>query len=114
MRRCAWPRFGCTGGSEAKSILDEAVDTCNTWWKFYERHADKLSDTDYSLQAMRKELNLGIPILRPATFRLKVLLSLVIAFSSVMGRKTAIIDKLAFGDILGWLATGYRMYTSAH
>ena len=36
------------------------------------------------------------------------------AFSSVMGRKTALIDKLAFSDILGWLATGYRMYTSGH
>lgn len=106
--------FGCIGGSEARSILDEAVATCNTWWRFYERHADRLGDADYLLQAMRKELNLGIPILRPVTFRLKVLLSLVTAAGSVTGRKTAIVDKLAFGDILGWLATGYRMYTSAH
>ncbi len=105
--------FGCIGGSEARSILDEAVETCNTWWKFYERHADRLGDADYLLQAMRKELNLGIPILRPVTFRLKVLLGLVTAVGSVTGRKMAIIDKLAFGDPLGWLATGYRMYTSA-
>jgi glyoxylase-like metal-dependent hydrolase (beta-lactamase superfamily II) len=106
--------FGCIGGSEAKSILDEAVETCNTWWQFYEKHADRLSDTDYLLQAMRKEINPGIPIPRPMTFRLKVLLGLVSAVGSVMGRKTAIMDKLAFSDILGWLATGYRMYTSAH
>jgi hypothetical protein len=43
-----------------------------------------------------------------------VLLSLVTAAGSITGRKTAIIDKLAFGDFLKWLATGYRMYTSAH
>jgi glyoxylase-like metal-dependent hydrolase (beta-lactamase superfamily II) len=106
--------FGCIGGSEARNILDEAVEVCNTWWKFYEKNADRLSDTDYLLQAMRQELNLGVPILRPVTFRLKVLLSLVSAAGSVTGRKTAIMDKLALGDILGWLATGYRMYTSAH
>ena len=90
--------FGCIGGSEARSILDEAVETCNTWWQFYERHAEGLSDTDYLLQAMRKEINPGIPIIRPMSFRLKVLLSLVTAAGSMMGSKTAIIDKLAFGD----------------
>ena len=91
-----------------------AVETCNTWWKFYERHADRLDDADYLLQAMRKEINLGIPVLRPMTFRLRALLGLVTAVGSVTGRKTAIIDKLALRDLLGWLATGYRIYTSAH
>ena len=106
--------FGYIYGSEARSILDEAVETCDTWWQFYERNADRLNDTDYLLQAMRKEINPGIPVLRPMTFRLKVLLGLVTAAGIVMGRKTAIMDKLAFGDLLKWLATGYRMYTGAH
>lgn len=106
--------FGCMYGSEAKSILDEAVETCNTWWQFYARHAERLSDTDYLLQAMRKEINPGIPMIRAMSFRSSVLLGLVTAAGTVMGRKTAIIDKLAFGDTLKWLATGYRMYTSAH
>jgi len=106
--------FGCIYGSEAKSILDEAVETCNIWWQFYERNAERLSDTGYLLQAMRKEINPGTPVIRPMSFRLSVLLGLVTVAGTVMGRKTAIIDKLAFGDPLKWLATGYRMYKSSH
>ena len=106
--------FGCIQGSEAKSILDEALDTCNTWWRWCESNADRLSDTNYLLQAMRKEINPGIPVLKPMTLRLSLLLGLVTAAATVMGRKTAVIDKLALGDALKWLATGYRTYRSTH
>jgi glyoxylase-like metal-dependent hydrolase (beta-lactamase superfamily II) len=106
--------FGFVYGSEAKSILAEAVDTCSTWWQFYERNAGRLSDTDYLLQAMRKEISPGIPVLRPVSFRLRMLLGLTMAAATVAGRKTAVIDKLAFRDTVKDLATGYRMYTDAH
>jgi glyoxylase-like metal-dependent hydrolase (beta-lactamase superfamily II) len=106
--------FGCMYGSEAKSILDEAVEVCGTWWQFYERNADRLSDTDYLIQAMRKEINPGIPVLRPVSFRLRMLLGLTMAAATVVGRKTAVIDKLAFRDTVKDLATGYRLYTGTH
>jgi glyoxylase-like metal-dependent hydrolase (beta-lactamase superfamily II) len=106
--------FGYIYGSEARSILDEAVETRNTWWQLYERNADRLNDTDYLLQAMRKEINPGIPNINPTTFKMKVLLGLVSAAGSVTDRKTATLDKLAFGDPLKWLAAGYSTYKSAH
>lgn len=112
--RLCLAHFGCIYGSEAKSILDEAVETYHTWWHWYERHADKLNDTDYLLQAMRKELGPGIPDLKPVSFRQRLLFGVATGVATVLGRKTAIIDKLAFGNILAWLATGYRMYTDAH
>jgi glyoxylase-like metal-dependent hydrolase (beta-lactamase superfamily II) len=106
--------FGCIYGSEAKSILDEAVETYTIWWQFYERHADRLGDTDYLLQAMRKEINPGIPAIRPVSFKTRVMLTLAMAAATVTGSKTAVIDKLAYGDTLKDLATGYKLYTSAH
>ncbi len=106
--------FGCIGGVEARSILDEAVETYHTWWRFYERHADRLDDTDYLLKAMRQEINPGVPVLKPLTFKARGLLNLALTAASVTGRKTAMVDKLAFGEMLGWLATGYRMYTGTH
>jgi len=106
--------FGYIYGSEARSILDEAVETSNTWWQLYERHADRLSDTNYLLQAMRKEIKPAIPDIRPTSFRMRVLLGLMTGAGTVLGRKTAIIDKLAFGDYLKWLATGYRTYRSTN
>jgi glyoxylase-like metal-dependent hydrolase (beta-lactamase superfamily II) len=106
--------FGCVYGTEARSILDEAVETCSIWWQFYERNAGQLSDTDYLLQAMRREINLGVPVLRPVSFRLRILLRMTMAAATATGRKTAVIDKLAFRDTVKDLATGYRMYTAAH
>ena len=103
--------FGCIAGSEAQTILDESLETWRTWWLFFERHAARLSDTNYLLQAMRKEISPGIPVIRPVSFGMRVLLGLVTTIGSLIGRKTAIIDKLAFGDAVNWLATGYR---SAH
>ena len=106
--------FGCLCGSEAKSILDEAVETCNTWWQWCERNEDRLSDTNYLLQAMRKEINIGIPDPKPTAFGQRILLGLVTIAGTVIGKRTAIIDKLAFSDPVTWLVTGYRMYKSAH
>jgi glyoxylase-like metal-dependent hydrolase (beta-lactamase superfamily II) len=106
--------FGCIRGNEAKSILDEAVRTCDTWWQFYARHADRLSDLGHLLQCMRKEISLGIPPLKPTSLPASVLLGVVTAVGAAVGRRTAIVDRLAFGDMLRWLATGYTMYASAH
>ena len=105
--------FGCVSGSEARSILDEAVATCDRWWEFYDRAAERLSDTDYLLQMMRKEINPGIPVIRPISFRMRALFRLVIVASTISGRKTAIIDKLFYGDYLKFLAKSYRIYRRA-
>lgn len=102
--------FGCIQGSEARSILDEALATYNTWWQFYERHQDILNDTDQLLQAMREEIELGYPDLKPIQFHRRVLLGLIAGAGALVGRKTAMMDKLAFGDYLKWLADGYRIY----
>jgi glyoxylase-like metal-dependent hydrolase (beta-lactamase superfamily II) len=104
--------FGCISGSEARSILDESVETYQAWWQLYEKHADKLNDTDYLLKAMRQEINPGFPELRPISFGMQVMFWLVSSAGAITGRKTAIIDKLAFGEYLEWLALGYRTYQS--
>jgi glyoxylase-like metal-dependent hydrolase (beta-lactamase superfamily II) len=106
--------FGCVDGSEAKSIVDEAVEKCNAWWQFYERHAERVDDTNYLLQAMRKEMNLGIPELVPTSLGMQALLRLIMGAGTLLGRKTAILDKLAFGEYIKWLTIGYRTYKSAN
>ncbi len=102
--------FGCVCGIEAKSILDDAVDTCNTWWQWFERNADRLSDTSYLLKAMRKEIIIGIPDPKPTAFGRRILLGLMTVLGKALGKKTAVLDSLAFSEPLKWLATGYRMY----
>ena len=105
--------FGCIVGSEAHTILDEAVSVWRTWWQFYERHAPQLSDNNYLLRAMRQELKPGTPPLRPTSTVQQLLLAIVTAVGGLTGTKTAILDRLAYADALQWLATGYRMYTAS-
>ena len=99
--------FGCIGGSEARSILDEAVATWHTWWQFFERHADELSDTNALLRDMRREIPPGIPPIRPLSAGLRLLLGLISAIGTITGTRTALIDKLAYGDAVRWLASSY-------
>ncbi len=106
--------FGCISGSEARTILDESVENCNRWWQWIEKNRDRLSDTGYLLRAMRAEINPIIPTIQPMTPMMSVALGLVTAAGTVLGNKTAILDKLFLGDILHWLGTGYRMYTEKH
>jgi len=106
--------FGCIYGSEAREILDQAVEVFNAWWQFYERHADRLDDVDFLLQSMRKEINPGIPKMKIASLKLKLMFGFMNAMGSITGKKTAINDKLTFGELMGWLATGYKMYSAAH
>jgi glyoxylase-like metal-dependent hydrolase (beta-lactamase superfamily II) len=102
--------FGCISGDEARHLPDEALETYNTWWHFYEKNSDRLDDTDYLLKAMRAEPLLGIPVLRPVSLGMRAMLVFLSAASALLGKKTAMIDKLAFGDYLAWLAISYRDY----
>ncbi|OGO66812.1 MAG: hypothetical protein A2Z49_02260, partial [Chloroflexi bacterium RBG_19FT_COMBO_56_12] len=104
--------FGCIYGDEAASILDEVVEVNQRWWELYERNAGRLSDIDHLLQVMRKEINPAVPAIRPTSLGMRILFGLASAAGKVSGTETAIIDKLAFGDYLKWLATGYQTYTA--
>lgn len=105
--------FGCIGGDEARSILDEAVATYKAWWRVYERNSARLDDTGYLLKAIRKEIQVGAPEIRPTTAGLKLTFGVLSALSTVMGMKTALMDKIGFGETCQQLATGYRMSTGA-
>jgi glyoxylase-like metal-dependent hydrolase (beta-lactamase superfamily II) len=104
--------FGCIYGDEAASILDEVVEVNRRWWELYERNAGRLSDIDHLLQVMRKEINPAVPAIRPTSLGMRILFGLASAAGKVSGTETAIIDKLAFGDYLKWLAAGYQTYTA--
>jgi glyoxylase-like metal-dependent hydrolase (beta-lactamase superfamily II) len=103
--------FGCIGGSEARTILDEAVTTLHAWWDLYERNAARLSDTDYLLKVIRRELKPGTPAIRPTSWGLQLVFSVVTAVSAILGQKTALMDKVGFGSTCKQLAIGYRMAT---
>jgi purine-cytosine permease-like protein len=46
---------------------------------------------------------------KPVSIGMGLLLALISTLGALTGRKTAIIDRLAFGHMLQWLAMGYEM-----
>ena len=104
--------FGCISGSEARTILDEALENNRIWWEWFDKHADHLHQTRRLLLAMRSELNVGIPDIRPIYPGMKLGLGVLTTIASLIGRRTRVLDRLYFGHVIEWLATGYGMTKS--
>jgi glyoxylase-like metal-dependent hydrolase (beta-lactamase superfamily II) len=102
--------FGYIYGDEAKSILDEAVLTCETWWQLFERNAAKLDDVDYMLEVVLKEIAPGIPEIRILSLKLKVLFGLMTGWRKLVRQRPQPIGELLLRGILEQLAKGYKTY----
>jgi len=102
--------FGYIYEDEAKSILDEAVLTYETWWQLFEKNADKLDDIAYMLEAVMTEINPGIPEIKILSLRLRVLFALITGCLKLVRKRPRPVGKLVLSGMLEWLAKGYRMY----
>jgi glyoxylase-like metal-dependent hydrolase (beta-lactamase superfamily II) len=105
--------FGCITGPEARTILDEAVETWHTWRRFFERHADRLGEGGYLLRALREEIDPPFPAMRPVSPGMRLAFGLVMAVGAATGTRTAILDRLFLGPLLTDFVTGYRMDAAA-
>lgn len=103
--------YGYIYGDEARSILDEAVSTCETWWQLFERNADKLDDAAYMVEAVMQEINPGTPEIRIISPKLKVLYGLMTGWSRLTGKTPPPLSSLLLRSILEQLAAGYRTYS---
>jgi len=100
--------FGCIAETEARSILDESVATCNFWWQFYEKNAQRLDDTAYLLHEVQKAINPSAKI-KPMSFGKVAFIHVMSALGIEAARRIEV-----FQDNLRWLAKGYSIYKSAH
>jgi glyoxylase-like metal-dependent hydrolase (beta-lactamase superfamily II) len=78
--------YGYIFGSEAKTILDEAVATCDTWWDLFDRNAARLDDTGFMVSAVMKDINPAIPDVHPVSLPLVVLFPLLMAWNRMLGK----------------------------
>jgi glyoxylase-like metal-dependent hydrolase (beta-lactamase superfamily II) len=104
--------FGYIYGDEARSILDEAVVTCDAWWQLFETNANRLDDADYMLEAVLEELHPGRFEPEILSLKLKVLYGLMTGWNRLTRKSPPPIRDLLLGEIIGMLATGYRTYKS--
>jgi hypothetical protein len=102
--------FGYIYGDEAKSILDEAAETCDTWWEVFDNHADKLDDTDYMMGIILKEINPTPANLEIVSLKLKILAGLMTTVSKILRKEPRPLYEHLLQGIVEWLAKGYRSY----
>jgi glyoxylase-like metal-dependent hydrolase (beta-lactamase superfamily II) len=102
--------FGMIYGDEAKGILDEAVLTCDTWWRLFEENAGRLDDVDYLSEVIMREINPSLPDLTVLSLKIKLMLALATAWSKLVGKEPPAVGEVLLHEILGMLATGYRTY----
>jgi glyoxylase-like metal-dependent hydrolase (beta-lactamase superfamily II) len=102
--------FGCIYGEEARTILDEAQATLDTWWRIFEANEDRLDDADYMLDVIIKDVNPTFPDFEIISPKVKALYGLMSGWNRLTRKRTPPIGELLLKNVLGMLATGYRTY----
>jgi glyoxylase-like metal-dependent hydrolase (beta-lactamase superfamily II) len=101
--------FGFIYGDEAKSILDEAVLTCEAWWQLFDENADRLDDVDYMSEAIMTKLSPSVPDLTPVSPKIRLLLGLATGWSRLVGKSPPVVGEILLRQVVEMLATGYRV-----
>jgi glyoxylase-like metal-dependent hydrolase (beta-lactamase superfamily II) len=105
--------YGHIFGSEAKTILDEAVATCDTWWDLFDRNADRLDDSRFIASVVMKEIKPAIPDFKPVSFPFVVLFPLLMAWNRLTGKGPEAVVSLLLRPTIEQLAAGYRIHHGA-
>ena len=100
--------FGFVYGAESRSILDEAVSICDTWWQLFERNADRLDDTDHLTEAIFKEIRPAPINPEIVSLKLKVLAGLMTTGARLFGKEPKPLFEYLLKGIVAWLAKGYK------
>jgi glyoxylase-like metal-dependent hydrolase (beta-lactamase superfamily II) len=112
-RTMSLAHYGYIHGDEAKTILDEAVTTCDAWWDLFDRNAGRLDDAQFMVSAVMSEINPGVPDVRPVSMPLVVLFPLLQAWNRLLGKGPEAAASLLLRPTVEQLAIGYRMYQAA-
>jgi len=102
--------FGYIYGDEARTVLDEAVAICDTWWQVYDKNADRLDDIDHMMEVVFKEINPAPIHPEILSTKLKILASVMTAVTKILRKEPVPLYKHLMKSIVEWLAKGYKIY----
>jgi glyoxylase-like metal-dependent hydrolase (beta-lactamase superfamily II) len=101
--------YGAISGDEARTILDEAVETYETWWDLFDRNAGRLDDLDHMVATVMSEINPAVPPFDPVGLPLTVLFPVLMAWNRLRGKGPEAVTSLLLKPTIEQLAMGYRM-----
>jgi glyoxylase-like metal-dependent hydrolase (beta-lactamase superfamily II) len=101
--------FGCIYGDEARRLPDEANNVCETWWRLFDKYADKLGDAGFLRDAVLREIRPEVPDLKIQSPKLKALFALISAWRKLTGKPHLPVGALLLGEVLKNLSAGYTM-----
>jgi glyoxylase-like metal-dependent hydrolase (beta-lactamase superfamily II) len=107
---CCLAHFGYIYGDEAKLILDEGLEVCDTWWQLFDKNAEKLDDIEYMIETIMQEISPDVPDIKILSLKLKVLFTLMTTWQKLARKKHQPVGVLLLHGILKQLAAGYKTY----
>ncbi len=102
--------FGYIYGDEVRHLLDEANVTCETWWRLFDKYADKLEDIRFMREAVLSEIKPIVPDVKIESPRLKALFALICAWRKLTGKPYLPVGVLLLDGVLKNLAAGYKTF----
>ena len=102
--------FGYIYGAEAKTVLDEAVATCDAWWEAFDKNADHLDNIDYMMNVVFNEIK-PTPI-HPEILstKLKILAGVMTTVTKILRKEPMPLFNHLMKGIVEWLGKGYQTY----
>jgi glyoxylase-like metal-dependent hydrolase (beta-lactamase superfamily II) len=102
--------FGYIYGDEARTVLDEAVATCDTWWQAYDRNADRLDDIDHMMNVVFNEIQPTPVHPEIISTKLKILASVMTTVTKVLRKEPVPLFNHLMKGFVEWLGKGYKTY----
>lgn len=102
--------FGVIKGEEARSILAESAANCKRWWALFEENEDRLDESDYMVETIKRVVNPEIPPIKVLSYRDSALLGLANGSLRLIGKVPVGPGDRLLGRIVEQLSAGYRIY----
>jgi hypothetical protein len=101
--------FGYIYDDEAKTILDEAVSTCKTWWQVFEKNSANLDDTEPMMKVILEEIKPTPIYPEIISLKLKILAGVMTAMTKLLRKDPKPLYEHLLQGIVGWLAKDYKI-----
>ncbi len=102
--------FGCIESKEAEDLLDNAPEYLERWWQLFAANEDKLDQTGYLLEQIKKEINPSFPELTITSPKIKLLYTLMVAGRKLFGKQPQPLSEMLLLGLIDNLVSGYKVY----
>ena len=103
--------FGYIYGEESKTILDESLSACESWWNLLGiiENEGRLDDIKYVTESFLSKTGIDTPQIELVDTKLKIGLKLLNGFRRLRGKEPLLAAEFLMNEVADWLVKSYNM-----